>query len=247
MRLTRAVAGAFSPGAELRILDLGAGTGANMRYLAPHLPEPQRWLLVDHDERLLARAPTVPDGPRRVETRRLDLNALFDDDSRELFSRHGLVTASALLDLVSEAWLRALAARCREARAVALFALNYDGRIEFSPEEPEDADVRELVNRHQRTDKGFGRALGPDASAVAERHLVGLGYRVAREPSDWVVQPGSRELQRQLIEGWAGAAAAIAPDALARISDWRDRRLAHVAADRSRLVVGHEDLAAWLS
>jgi glycosyltransferase involved in cell wall biosynthesis len=244
MRLTRAIAGVFPQSAELRILDLGAGTGANMRFLAPHLPGRQSWLLVDHDEALLARVPTSADGPRRVEIRQLDLNALSGDAGRECFSGRALVTASALLDLVSAEWLRALAARCRDSGAALLFALSYDGRIQFSPEEPEDAEVRELVNRHQRTDKGFGLALGPDAPATAEPFLVSLGYRVERERSDWVLEPGSHELQRQLIDGWAHAAAEIAPARSASIAGWRNRRLAHVAAHRSRLIVGHEDLAA---
>ena len=246
IRLTRALADVFSQRAELRILDLGAGTGANMRFLAPHLPGRQSWLLVDHDRALLARVPTSADGPRRVETCHLDLNSLNGDAGRECFSGRALVTASALLDLVSAEWLRALAARCRDTRAAVLFALNYDGRIQFSPEEPEDAEVRELVNQHQRTDKGFGVALGPDAPAAAERFLVSLGYRVERERSDWVLEPDSHELQRQLIDGWARAAAEIAPERSGLIDGWRTRRLAHVAAGRSRLVVGHVDLAAWI-
>jgi glycosyltransferase involved in cell wall biosynthesis len=245
-RLIRAIAGVFSPGAELRILDLGAGSGANMRYLAKHLPEHQSWLLVDHDAALLASVPPCDRGSCRVETLQVDLRIVSDDAGCEMFSGRALVTASALLDLVSEEWLRSLAARCRESGAALLFALSYDGRIQCSPDEPEDTAIRDLVNQHQRTEKGFGRALGPDAPAVAESLLVSLGYHVERERSDWMLEPGSHELQRQLIDGWARAAAEIAPERSASIAGWRDRRLAHIAAHRSRLVVGHEDLAAWI-
>ena len=245
-RLTRAIADSLMPGAELRVLDLGAGTGANMRYLAPRLPEPQRWLLVDHDRALLASVATRDDGPRRVATRQLDLRAIGDREAREMFAGRALVTASALLDLVSEEWMRALGIRCREAGAALLFALSYDGRIQCAPEEPEDAEVRALVNRHQRTDKGFGPALGPDAPAVAETVLVSLGYRVERERSDWELEPAAQDLQRQLVNGWAQAAVEIAPERSAALSGWRDRRLAHVAAHRSRLIVGHQDLVAWI-
>ena len=56
----------------------------------------------------------------------------------------------------------------------------------------------------------------------------------------------SAVLQQQLIEGWADAAVDIAPEETPRVSGWKTRRLAHVAAGRSRIVVGHEDLAAWL-
>ena len=59
-----------------------------------------------------------------VETREMDLERL----DAALFEGRNLVTASALLDLVSESWLRALAERCRAVGAAALFTITYDGR-----------------------------------------------------------------------------------------------------------------------
>jgi hypothetical protein len=38
------------------IVDLGCGTGSHLRWLAPRLESPQRWLLLDHDAELLAAA-----------------------------------------------------------------------------------------------------------------------------------------------------------------------------------------------
>ena len=178
-----------------------------------------------------------------VQTRRLDLAIVNDASS---FDGRTLVTASALLDLVSEPWLRTLIARCREQRAAVLFALTYDGRMHFAPKEPDDELIRELVNRHQRRDKGFGMALGPDGAERARDILSGAGYDVGREPSDWVLTARDGDLQRQLIEGWARAAAEVAPDRDQSIKSWRARRLALVADDRSQLTVGHQDLAAWL-
>jgi len=37
----------------------------------------------------------------------------------------------------------------------------------------------------------------------------------------------------------------MAPARRDAIESWRSRRLAHVERERSRLVVGHEDIAAW--
>ena len=138
------------------------------------------------------------------------------------------MTASALLDLVSETWLQTVARHCREAGAAVLFALTYNGRSHCSPEEPEDDAIRELMNRHQRAnDKGFGPAAGPEAIECAARSFAAVGYHVRRESSDWVLPPYMRELQRQLIEGWAEAALEIAPG-----SGRHGRRLAG-AADRA--------------
>ena len=79
--------------AALRILDLGGGTGANIRYLSPRLRSPQHWTLVDNDPALLQRAPAF------AETHSADLNAVVNDNT--LFEGCRLVTASALLDLRS--------------------------------------------------------------------------------------------------------------------------------------------------
>lgn len=245
--LTSAVARRLSGAADLHVLDLAAGTGANLRYLTAFLRDDRRshWLLVDNDQALLARA-TAPMGERdRVETRVLDLAPAFEREDAGLFAGRDLVTASALLDLVSERWLDTLARRCAEAGAVVLFTLTYNGDIRCSPGEPEDDMVRDLVNRHQRTDKGFGPALGPDAAQAAARAFAALGYRVHQERSDWVLAGDVPDLQTQLIVGWAEAAETIAPERGPLLRDWKARRLAHVAAGRSRLIVGHDDLAAW--
>jgi hypothetical protein len=236
--LTRAVSDALPSARPLCIVDLGSGTGSNVRYLAPRLPSPQHWLLVDRDASLMEQAKHAT---RLVETRTMDLGAF---DGSIVAGAH-LVTASALLDLVSGRWLRRLAAACRELRALALFALTYNGGSHCAPVEPEDDHIRELFNRHQRTnDKGFGTAAGPDAVELASAAFGDAGYRVHVEASDWHLTSDLRALQAALINGWAEAAAELEPSRASTIESWRLRRLAHVNAGRSTIVVSHDDIAA---
>jgi len=217
-----------------RLLDLGGGTGANIRYLSARLPTPQHWTIVDDDADLLACAPIG------VVRRRADLNHVVEDD--DLFRECRLVTASALLDLVSDRWLMRLIDRCREARAAVLFVLTYDGRVVCTPAELEDDDVTGLVNEHQRRDKGFGAALGPAAAARAVELLTAAGYHVKQERSDWHLGPADGELQRQAIDGWTLAASEMKLERAAVFADWRKRRLEHINAGRSRIIVGHVDI-----
>ena len=121
-RLLQAVAARFTLETNLTVLDIGAGTGANARYLAERLQPQQQWLLVDHDPSLLIDASqrlrtwgearglgvSRDEGAWRVEgeglavtfaTRLADLADL--SAASELFLDRRLVTASALLDLVS--------------------------------------------------------------------------------------------------------------------------------------------------
>jgi len=244
--LTQAIVDRLPHDRPLRIVDLGSGTGSNLRYLSSRLPVPQHWLAVDRDPDLLAEVPARR-GACDVETLCRNLGGPDDLDDPVLFAGRHLVTASALLDLVSDRWLRVLAERCRAGGAAALFVLNYNGRSRCTPVEAEDDAVRDLMNRHQRTnDKGFGRAAGPDASDCAERWFAAAGYQVRRESSDWTLAPEQSGLQRQLIEGWAQAAEEIAPQDAPMIRRWLARRLAHVESGRSHVVVRHDDLAAWL-
>lgn len=267
-RLVHQVVDAPSKGAPYKVLDLATGTGSNVRYLADRLPGHQRWQVVDRSPDLLALVTErtsawaeargykwhahatglrVHHGSLdcEIETLQRDLNVL--DDPR-LFAGQQLVTASALLDLVSEPWLSSLAAHCRDAGAAVLFALTYNGESSCSPEEPEDELIRELLNQHQHTDKGLGGvAAGPDAVTCAERCFSEVGYQVRVEPTDWNIGPAHADMQRYLVEDWARAAGELAPDLLPRISNWRNRRLAHIDAGRSRIIVRHHDIAAWLA
>ena len=73
------------------IHDLGCGTGAMGRWLAPLLPGPQHWVVHDRDADLLALAAADPPGPAAdgaavtVEPRQSDITRLNPGD---LAGRH---------------------------------------------------------------------------------------------------------------------------------------------------------------
>lgn len=226
----------------LHILDLGAGTGALLRQLAPRLPRPQLWRLVERDPALVAagrrRLARLPSGVRAVWVE-ADLRAGLGP---HLEPPPQLITASALLDLVSEAWLAELAAALRALGGTAFYArLTFDGRIRFAPPHPWDARIARLLCAHQRRDKGFGPALGPRAWLWLAHHLPGL----CTVSSPWRLGPEAGELQRRLIRAWARAAAEQAPGEGDGIAAWCRFRLRALARGEGRLWVGHRD-QLWL-
>ena len=246
--LTRLVVERLGALRPLRALDVGTGTGSNIRYLAPRLRVEQQWLAVDKDPQLLAEAADrcVSVAPAiRIDTRQVDLGTSLPS---ALFDQRHLVTASALLDLVSPSWLDNIASECRRVGACALFTITYNGWNECDPRDMEDNRVFALFNQHQLTDKGLGgAAAGPRGTDVAREAFVRAGFDVRVEPSNWHISPESREFQTALIEGWADAAAEMAPRQREMIEAWKARRLAHVDAGRSVIVVGHYDMAALLA
>ena len=264
--LTQEVAARLAVHDPVHVLDLATGTGSNLRYLIERLPSRQRWLLVDRSAGLLSLvySRTTAWAAARgyimeyveggftlsgrgldcvVQTRQMDLDLPFDP---LLFTGQHLVTGSALLDLVSERWLRALAQSCVQAGASVLFALTYNGHSSFTPPEPEDDLARDLLNEHQFGDKGLGgEAAGPRAHAHALAAFAAAGFKVREASADWVVDASQREFQGLLTEGLAGAALEQRPELLTAMTSWRLRRQTHVDAGRSRAVVGHHDFAAW--
>jgi hypothetical protein len=236
------VAAALAGHSSITIVDLACGTGATLRALAPRLPALQNWRLADNDLGLLARA-AATERPAQVNvtTVLLDLNR---DLEAALDGPVDLVTASALFDLVSEAWLERLAVEIA-ARSLPIYAaLSYDGRAACDPADPLDAVVVAALNAHQRNDKGFGPALGPTAARAAITRFESLGYSVTRGTADWVIGPQNREFQMELLAGWAAAAREQGEPSLADTVGWLTRRRDAVTAGRSSIRVGHVDIFA---
>lgn len=239
----------------IEIVDLGCGTGSNLRGLAPHLPPRQRWRLVDHDPALLLRArdslsvwadSANDTGDTLVLARgasQLTVSFHQHDLATDLASALGpapdLVTAAALFDLVSAPTIDRLAHEVSTRRARFHAALTYDGREEWQPPHPADAAMRVAFLRHLSGDKGFGAAAGQLAPGLmAEafgRHL----YRVRTAPSPWRLGPAEAALRSALAGGEADAVAETGLVPVSEIESWREARMREGSA-----TIGHVDLLA---
>ncbi len=235
-----AVGEAFAGLASVIVVDLACGTGSTMRATASRLPPRQIWRLADNNLSLLGRAAS-PSAAISIRPTPLDL---AHDLEAALDGPADLVTASALLDLVSAEWLERLVIETAARRLPVYAALTYDGRVELDPADPLDKAIVASVNRHQRTDKGFGPALGPMGAAAAIDRFRNAGHTIVQGLSDWVFAPHDRAIQNDVIAGWASAAEEMDELPLAEIAGWLTRRSDFIAAGRSRIRVGHVDVFA---
>jgi hypothetical protein len=227
-RLARHLAAA----GRLVIHDLGGGSGAMGRWLAPRLPAPQHWVVHDRDADLLELAVADPPAAAQVtvETRRSDLTCLTPRD----LATADLITASALLDLLTADELNGLLAACT-GRPM-LLALTVVGRVRLTPADPLDARVAAAFDAHQRR----GGLLGPDAVAAAVDAL--RGTEIVVRPSPWRLAAGDGALIAEWLNGWVAAACEQEPALAAEAGAYRDRRLAQVAAGQLAVTVDHADL-----
>jgi len=230
-----------APHRAARLLDLGCGTGASLRYLSPLIGTTPAWTCIDKDAGLLAELRRRSTGAE-LDVQRLDLVGDFDSLAAMPFDA---VVCSALLDLVSARWLAALVALVGQRQAAVLFALSYDGRLELGPAAAEDARVRAAFNDHQGRDKGFGPALGPRAGAAVVQSLRQVGYEVRRFDSPWHLDARSMQdaaLLAPLVDGIAAAAIEQSPADRGRFEAWRALRRTQCANGALRVTVGHEDV-----
>jgi hypothetical protein len=226
------------------IHDLGGGTGAMGRWLAPLLPGPQHWLVHDLDSDLLDVAADNAPGPSAdgqavtVETKHTDLTRL---GPRELTGAD-LITASAVLDLLTEDELSGLLALCAGAGCPILLTLSVVGHVELVPAESLDWRVAAAFDAHQRRETERGRLLGPDAVTRAVANVRRLGAEVLVRPSPWRLGAGEAALAAEWLRGWVAAACEQQPELVADAQAYMQRRLAQAAAGQLAVTVDHSDL-----
>jgi hypothetical protein len=222
------------------IHDLGGGSGAMGRWLAPRLPGPQHWVVHDRDADLLELAVAHAPGPAAdgaavtVEARRSDITRLAPQD----LAGASLVVASALLDILTADQLDRMLRAC--AGTPMLLALTVAGRVALTPAEPLDERVAAAFNAHQRRATAAGRLLGPDAVEAAVDALRGTECVV--RPSPWRLTAAHGDLIAEWLGGWVAAACEQEPGLAAEACAYRDRRLAQAAAGELAVTVDHADL-----
>ena len=229
----------------LVIHDLGAGSGAMGRWLAPRLPGPQHWVMHDRDADLLELAVADPPGPAAggaavtVEARRSDITRLTPGD----LAGASLIVASALLDMLTADELAAMLGACTAIGCrPMLLALTVAGRVALTPADPLDARMAAAFNAHQRRTTTAGRLLGPDAVPAAVEQLRETGAEVVVRPSPWQLDGAHAELTAEWFGGSLAAACEQEPALAAEAGAYRDRRLAQAATGQLAVTVDHADL-----
>ena len=224
------------------IVDLGSGTGSTIRGLQRYttLAPSIQWRLVDNDPELLAEAVHRHSEEYSIESFLVDLSAT----QKLPLESVSLITASALLDLVSSNFIRDLCQLIKEkneGRPLGFYsALNYDGCIKWTPFHPLDAAILMNFNTDQRRDKGFGPALGPDATDFLKTQFHSTKFQCLSAKSPWLLGSADYLLTESLINGISGVA--IQTDGLKNsdIQDWKTFRIENVRTGTCYL--GHTDI-----
>ena len=224
------------------IVDLGSGTGSTIRGLQRYttLAPSIQWRLVDNDPELLAEAVHRHSEEYSIESFLVDLSAT----QKLPLESVSLITASALLDLVSSNFIRDLCQLIKEkneGRPLGFYsALNYDGCIKWTPFHSLDAAILMNFNTDQRRDKGFGPALGPDATDFLKTQFHSTKFQCLSAKSPWLLGSADYLLTESLINGISGVAIQTGGLTNSDIQDWKTFRIENVRTGTCYL--GHTDI-----
>ena len=182
--------------------------------------------------------PAADGAPVTVEARRTDIARM---DARDL-DGSDLITASALLDLLTGEELDRLAVLCAGAGCPVLLTLSVLGSVEIAPADPLDRRVAAAFDAHQRRTTERGRLLGPDAVDFAAWAFRRRGAKVLDRPSPWRLGPAHSALAAEWFSGWVGAACEQEVGLAGECELYARRRRRQAAAGELAVTVDHADL-----
>ncbi|MCU1551938.1 MAG: SAM-dependent methyltransferase [Glaciihabitans sp.] len=240
-------AAAMLPVGPIVIHDLGSGTGSMMRWLAPLLPGPQTWILHDWNADLLGRAiegvrPTDRDNAAiSIDAQPGNLADLRPSD----LAGASLVTASALLDVLTSRETHAVVDACVGAGSPTLLALSVTGEVRLSPRDELDVEFEHAFNAHQLRESGGRQQLGRYGAPIARGLFSQAGWRVRPSTTVWRLDHRRPRLLTEWFSGWVDAAVEQHPGLRARATRYRQLRTAQIERGELAAHVSHVDLLAW--
>lgn len=254
---------ADSKDGAIQIVDLGSGTGSNLRALAPLIHRNQQWTLIDYDPLLLNSARqklcvwadnTLPNVNKNdsddfttvkpltliKNQHQITVDFLQNDLAKNLpdaLSKPAdLITAAAFFDLVAFDWLEEF---CKLLQSPLYTVLTYNGKERWLPEDPRDTEILKAFHAHQARDKGFGPSAGPLALGVLRQLLAQRDFQIKTGASPWMLGPDDYVLIAELARGSAKAVAETKLVNHETAEQWGEHR-----SQSPWCEIGHDDLFA---
>lgn len=227
--------------ASPRVMDLGCGSGSNLRHLSPRLGPGQSWICVDHNRELLAATRQVAEGLAKVETLDLREADLLQPQQWLTEAEPDLVVANAVFDLFTSGQMATVLAALAGRKLPLYTTLLYTG-MHWQPEQPDDTRYIAAYEAHMQRPRAAGAGMGPQAPAVIEAWVTAHGGHCERAPATWEIPAGDRSMQGFLLGFMEQSVPVMLPEAQhATFFAWLT---AHRKNPRP-LTVHHQDL--WIT
>ena len=225
---------------DIRIIDLGTGTGSNFRYLSKKINfNNQKWTLMDISKSSLEEAKKNISINKKIKKISIINNDIIKNIHDTNFNNFDLVSGSAFLDIMPRQWFKSFHYKNINTKII-YFSINYDGYFKFFPKHKLDKRVLDLFNFDQKSNKLNNlKAVGPDCSKIIQKYFHKTHKTFLRN-SNWN-KITNKKFQLMFLDFCSDV---IHKHGKNDFSEWFEFRKQKIALNKSKLTVHNKDFLA---
>lgn len=249
---------------DIELIDMCSGSGNFLIWSIKNKLFFSGYTLIDNDIKLLKsiksnlRKNTSKDLTIKSNTNNMNLilirgshissKVLIKKNDCDIFNyktkRFHVISYSAVLDLMSKSSIIKALKRANDINVI-YFSLCFNGMVKWTPSNIFDKYILSFFNNHQRTDKGFGSALGFKSIDFLKRYAIKKDMNITTKNSPWVINNKSNKdktfMNRYLLDVKKALfhMEGIDKDILRK---WFNEKKNDIESKSIKLYVGHQDI-----
>ena len=225
---------------DIRIIDLGTGTGSNFRYLSKKINYyNQNWTLMDISKNSLEEAKNNIRINKKIKKISIINNDIIKNIHDTNFNNFDLVSGSAFLDIMPRQWFKSFHYKNINTKII-YFSINYDGYFTFFPKHKLDKKVLDLFNFDQKSKKVSNlKAVGPDCCKIIHKYFYKT-HKTYLRTSNWN-KISNKKFQLMFLDFCSDV---IHKHGKNDFSEWFEFRKQKIALNKSKLTVHNKDFLA---
>ncbi|MBR8838400.1 MAG: hypothetical protein DSM106950_31455 [Stigonema ocellatum SAG 48.90 = DSM 106950] len=247
---------------QLKIVDLGAGTGANCRYYLSKISQNQEWFLVEQNQELLEIAfdrlmvwaeenrydsqlqnsiLVLNNQVYKITIHRI-IGSILDLENLIDLNTFDLAVANAVFDLFSENQFQTLLKCLKKYQLPLLSTLNYTG-TNFIPQTEEDSNFIKYYDQHMQRLQDFGRGMGLDCGSSMWEAMKGIGMKVLQGESPWEISSDDPVFLQLLLGFMEESIPEILSEATLRdqLNTWLLKKQHMISQNQLSCNIAHQD------
>ena len=248
------------PKDTIMLVDAGAGTGANCRYLMQKITANQEWILIEqnpefseeslrslrghgselgYETSLENNILTLTSPAKKVRVKAVQGSLLEIDELADLAATDAVV-ANAVFDLFTAEDFETFVGKISPHQLLFYATMNYEN-MHFLPTHPQDEKMICLYHEHMLRPQAAGTALGPGCVVQMTDTLQQHRYKVTAGNSLWHIHSKHKKMMQYLLNFMASAIAELPlslKDTLL-LGPWQKQK---EEASALHLIIEHQDI-----
>lgn len=192
---------------NINLLDLYCGSGSFLVWSIKNNINYKKCVLIDYDIKLLKsikrNIKSVIEPHLKIQSNTNNLDLLIKNNKEIIsnikiikndcnkynkgYDKYQLISFSAVLDLMSKSTINNIL-KIAKSDCALYFSLCFNGKVKWTPSNTMDKYILSFFNNHQRSDKGFGLALGCKSIEYISKLAKSRDLSIKIKESPWQIK-----------------------------------------------------------